>query len=236
MTEEVIIYRITPYKEADAIISCFSKKRYLSFKATGILKSNAKLAGQIFNGSIVNIELIENKNKYILTGAKALIKLQKITNSYDKLMVLNLISEILSLYSETNNNLCLHYELIKNNIFELENSKKPFLTGYCFLAKALKIFGGGLNVKSCVRSGQKEELIAISYREGGLVTKSAINPGDVLLSESQIKLVKSAFSEPIYSGDKIDIKDEEVNSLLNDLLLYFSDLTSVKLKIVDFLF
>lgn len=236
MTKEVIITRITPYKEKDAIVNAFSNTENITFKAVGLLKQGAKLAGQIYLGAIVEIELIPAKSGYILKGAKAVSKLHKITTNYEATIILNMIGELLSLLANVDEEVIENFLYFKKALLSLETNFPPLTTAYLVLATILNITGNGLQVNKCVRSGKSENIIAISYIDGGFVSSGYQNSDDVVLSVDELKIVRYAFLHKIEDLNRVELPNNIIKPLLSQLIDYIADSIGIKLKTKKLLF
>ncbi len=70
VTEAIVLKRIN-YGETDRILTLFTKDLgKISAIAKGVRKQGSRLAGHLEPGSIVQVELAQGKNLYILTGAR----------------------------------------------------------------------------------------------------------------------------------------------------------------------
>lgn len=94
--KEVILLRLTPYRENDYIVYGLSKDGFITFRATGGQKASSSSRTSLLLYSLVNVELRTTKAGFTLTYIKSLVSSASFFSDYEKLAALNLIGEIVS--------------------------------------------------------------------------------------------------------------------------------------------
>lgn len=176
LSKEVFVIHKVPYQENSEIITAVSQDGMIKFIAKGIKKQNSKNKIACEIGTYAKIEYIEKKQLHILTQAQ-LVK-TSIQNSYLELLVTQLICDIAyqSMFDD--------YEILKNMQHMHTYHKLLY-----FLYHVCKNNGIILQVDYCVRTNNKDT-IALSLKDGGLISKQALQMSDVILTKPQQIILK----------------------------------------------
>ena len=85
---EVVIIRLTAYREKDYIVNALSNDGMITFRANGALNVKSKFAGKLFLYALVDVELRATKAGFTLTNVESLTNMAKIftdlKNNYSK--------------------------------------------------------------------------------------------------------------------------------------------------------
>ena len=98
----------------------------------------------------------------------------------------------------------------------------------------LDYLGVGLNLDSCIKCGNKKNIVTLDPDEGGFICQDCYTDQKIL-SQKSIQLIRMYYLIDINSISKIDIKDEissEINYFLDK---YYERYTGLYLKSKDFL-
>lgn len=230
MTVEGIIISLTPYKESGAIINAITPNNVLSFYAPNIYKidkDNLLLTTPLMRA---NFTFKESNKKFLSYKEMAPILDTRIyMNDLKKLTAINFINEVtLRMLSEEDQPKI--YEYLSNTLDALK-MVEPFSLMLLFLAAALRISGNGLNVDSCVITGSNLDIVGVSYRDGGFISRSAYKANKhKKYSPNKIHLLREIFKiKPTYIN-KIHYDFNDVKEVFNDLLIYTYDQTGLRFK------
>lgn len=230
MTVEGIIISLTPYKESGAIVNIITKENKISFNAPNIYKidkDNLLLTTPLMKAKFT----FKESNKKFLTYKEMLpiLDTRIYMNDIQKLTALNFINEVLlKILSEEEYPKI--YELLSKTLDAL-NNVNAFSLCLIFLANALKYSGNALNVDSCVITGSQFDIVAISYVDGGLISRNAYKANiHKRYTPNMIHLLREIFKmKPSYLHN-VNYERGIVKEIFNDLLIYTYDQTGVKLK------
>lgn len=229
MKVEGVVIRITPYKEHGAMFNVLTKDELLSFYISNIYKINSQnvlLTTPLMYG---NFTLTENKiNRLSFKDMTPLIDNRNYMNDFNKLAVLNFLNEVtLRLINEED--MPQLYPYLVNAITSLKNNELQISLGY--LACVLKITGNSLNVDGCVYTGNTQNIVGVSYLDGGLVSKAAYHSGNTkLYSANKIKILKTIFKLKPDDFKNLNFNKKDTKEVLEDLIIFAYDQTGVRLK------
>ena len=95
----------------------------------------------------------------------------------------------------------------------------------------IEVYCVGLNVDSCVVCGKKENIVAISYQEGGFLCGDDFLPGiGEACGKRKLQVLRYIFRLPIESFTKVTFEKDETILLLEDLARYIDSFNNVKLN------
>lgn len=227
-----VVTRLTPYKEKDAIITVIHKGGSVSFLARGVFSLTSKYANAIEPLSFSRFELEESKKTHKLALKEAiLIKgFSKVMESFEALFAISLINELTCRVLDDEESIAI-YPYLKKSIDLLSDKFDPYTVCLFYFAKVLKVSGFGLEVNRCVISGAKTDICAISYEDGGFISKNAFSPMiHKKASENKLKIIRYIFLVEINEFGKVVFLKNDTQELLNEFALYLFNQTSIKLK------
>lgn len=225
-----VIMRVTPYKESGAMINVLTKDELISFHARNIYKMDNK--NLLLTTPLMYAEFTFSDNKKLLTFKEMspILDTRNYMNDYAKLAAIDFINEVtLRLFSE--DEMPKIYPYLVKTLELLKEEKRIAVLMLTYLAVSLKLNGFGLNVDACVVSGSKNNIIGISYNDGGLVSKEAYRPTrHKLYSPEKILILRSIFKAKPEDLDKLSFTKRDIYDVLSDMLVYAYDQTGVRLK------
>ncbi len=228
---EVFILRMTPYREKDYIITSISNEGLVTFKAVGLSRLNAKLAGTVTLYSLIDVELEEKKTGLVLVNAVPISKNYKIISDYLRLSVLNFIGEVTLRLLHDESEISQAYPFIKKAVLTLEQTFSPATLAYIVLAKVLIAAGYGLEVNRCVYCQTRQDIVGINYYNGGFVCRKDIgHEHDDRLSVDQLNIVRFSFLVPEEQMIKTEFSNNSLIPLFESLVNYYEEHASLKLK------
>lgn len=196
---KVIVLKVSPYKEKDAIVEAVHQNRLVTFLARGIKDPKSKNA--LLNNplSIVDIDLMDGDFKYpILKSSKEIAIPLKMDMSSSYLGVLMMIDEMMvNLFPDEDKHKMFPY--LEEAIFTLKKGEDYLLTLLIFMSFAIRLGGFELEVNRCVICGQKNRIVAFSFIEGGFICQDCANEEtEKDLSKEQMLLLRSIFNSRDY--------------------------------------
>lgn len=215
---EGIIIKSTPFRENDAMITMISSDRLYSFLAKGVLKFSSKNASSVSLFSKSLLTLTRSKEGLSLRSGLLLESFNLTNASFKTLVSIQLIGEITSTLIIQKDE-CKAIYLALEKIFSLFNNGFSSLTlSLLYFAYVLKTIGYGINVDKCVKCGRKQQIISVSYEDGGFICQNCFDPyKHKKVTKRKLQIIRYIFKvEPDYFN-RIEFSDEECLSIINEL-------------------
>ena len=171
---DVIILRVTDYKENDALISTISADHgMMSFIAKGLLKPESKNAAacQPFSESALTFDYQEGRGLQVLHSANLLASHRPLREDLTKQTVMAVIAELCQHVLEDNYDRHLSaevYDTLKTSMESLEAMDKALHILAYFMVRSLEWLGIEPQVDECTVCGDTK-INSISMDEGGFV-------------------------------------------------------------------
>ncbi len=230
-----IVTRLTPFKEKDAMINVIAENRTYSFLARGVLGIASK--------NMASVQPF-TKSRFILTRGKEGLSLRSGTliNSYGNakeqlagLTALSFIGELTNKAIESEEAAKV-FASLDAALDKIDTGFHPLTIVLLYFAAVLKVIGYGLEVTKCVISGQKSDITAISYLDGGFVAAPFF---DALRhqkqSERQLKILRQIFLARPEDFDRVTFTSGECLEIIRDLSIYLQDAAGINLKSISLL-
>lgn len=227
---EVVIIRLTPYREKDYIVNALSRDGIMTFRAPGALTIKSKFAGQLFLYALVALEVRETKAGLTVTNVETLNSAQHILNSSEKMISLNLIGEVILKTLKDDDSVKDAFLLVKNTLIALGKTNNVHSLIFLFLTNLLRILGLGLVIDRCVISGKQTGIIGVDLYYGGLISEGAQKPTTTLLNEHEIKVLRYGFMIREDQLMRHEFTKSEVYKLTKLMITYLE--TTYNFKIV----
>lgn len=231
MNVKGIVVRITPYREHGAMVNLLCADQLLSFYARNIYKISDK--NILLTSPLMYGEFTFSDSKKDLLTFKEMIPIldtRNYMNDFNKLSALNFLNEVtLRLFND--DDMIEIYPFLIKTLELLKENKNILSLLLAYLAASLKITGFSLNVDSCVITGSKENIVGVSYLDGGLVSKSAYRASKhKLYSPDKIMMLRKAFKVKVEQLEKLNFSSRDALAVLNDLLIFTYDQTGIRFK------
>ena len=231
---EIIVLRITNYKEKDGIIDTISKDGQMSFLCRGLFDSKSK--NNFLNNplTIADIEISEGKYKYPVI--KSSMQILSPINLHADLRYMSVLMGI----NEATNYLLGEeekpqiYDELKEAIIALKEENNPYLVFLPFLAKVLKKSGYDFEVNQCIQCGNRKGIVTFSFEEGGFICSSCYNPSiKKLFNKEQLLLIREAFNtnKAVISSQSLD--DSALIFVIDKFFEFIYDSYGYKMKVKD---
>lgn len=232
---EGIIVSETPYGNTSKIINVFTKEHgIIGILANGVktLKSPLRTKTLKFTYGRFHIYYKEEKLSR-LKDVDIIDNLNNIKNDIELFSYLSYIVELTTQVVKQNKDDEI-YNLLIATITKLNEKQNPLILTNILEIKMLDYLGVGLNLDSCIKCGNKKNIVTLDPDEGGFICQDCYTDQKIL-SQKSIQLIRMYYLIDINSISKIDIKDEissEINYFLDK---YYERYTGLYLKSKDFL-
>lgn len=231
---EVVIIRLTPYREKDYIVNALSKEEgIITFRATGALNVKSKFAGKLFLYALVDVELRESKAGHTLTNVESLTNIAKVFTDEKRIIALNIIGEVISKTLKDNDSISEAFPLIKKVLMALSETTKLISLVYLFTTNLLRILGSALVIDRCVNCGNTKSIIGVSFNKGGLICKKCYDEKTITLNAEEIQMLRYGFMINEEELLRHEFSDEAALSLLTLMLTYLEFTHNYKIMSKD---
>ena len=224
-----IIYKITPYKEKDAIINIIKEDNISSLLVNRAFAQPSKHQDALHPISLCEFTTNE-KNTKSLKDVRLLTNISKTHNSYYNnslfLAIMELINKLIP-----EDEIYLLFNPLKTILELLENGFDAKSLFILFLSKILTIYGQSMNVKTCTLCGYKNDIIGASINDGGFICKSCFdNNNHIKLEKRELDILKFVFLATPKDYERFILTDKEINWCLSFIKNYFIRITNIEIK------
>ncbi len=232
---EGIILSISDYQESSRILQVLTKEHGLIgviAKGCKSVKSPLRAACNSYTYGYFYIYYKENK--------LSLLSNVDIINSYSNIRLdIELISYMAYLCDLTyqvvkQNDDSNIFDILINALDKINNKLNPLIITNIVELKYLDYLGISLNLDSCVKCGNKEDIVTIDGDDGGFICKNCYT-NQVIVDKKTIKLIRMYYLVDIKTISTIKISDvvsREINNFINT---YYDRYTGLFLKSKEFL-
>lgn len=232
---EGFILKETPYGETSKIINVLTKEYGLigmMCKGAKSMKSPLRSCTQCFTYGVFNINYKEDKLS-ILTSVDPIDNLIKIHSDLTLISFITYLSDLTIQVLKENSSKKIYDDFI-NVILKIESGLDPLILTNILELKYLSLLGVGLNLDSCIRCGNKTNIVTIDASYGGLICKDCLQ-NEPLVDLKVVKLLRMYYYVDIKSISKIDVEDKYkqiINKFIDD---YYDSFTGLYLNSKKFL-
>ena len=232
---EGIILSISDYQESSRILQVLTKEHGLIgviAKGCKSVKSPLRAACNSYTYGYFYIYYKENK--------LSLLSNVDIINSYSHIRLdIELISYMAYLCDLTyqvvkQNDDSNIFDILINALDKINNKLNPLIITNIVELKYLDYLGISLNLDSCVKCGNKEDIVTIDGDDGGFICKNCYT-NQAIVDKKTIKLIRMYYLVDIKTISTIKISDvvsREINNFINN---YYDRYTGLFLKSKEFL-
>ena len=232
---EGIILTDTPYGENSKIVNIYTREKGL----IGVMCNNVKSMKNPlrtktlkFTYGVFHISYNEKKLSK-LVDVDIIDSLKDIRTDIEKISYLNYISDLTYQVIKQNNEPEI-FDIFINTIIKINEGKNPGILTNILELKLLDYLGVGLNLDSCIRCGNKHNIVTLDPDEGGYICQDCYT-NEKLISPKAIKLIRMYYLIDIKSITDINIKPDVANEINYFLDKYYERYTGLYLKSKDFL-
>ena len=235
MEFEGIVIRRTTYKEGAAMISVLTKDKIRSFLAKGVLKITSKNAPSVnlFTKSL--FQTYNGEEGDWLRVGEVISSYPNITKSFEKLAVLDFISEITNSLIGSGDAKDV-YSLLEKPLECLNGEFSPLTATLIYFAKVLIASGYGLDVDSCAICGKKEAITALCYKDGGFICKNCFDSSNhVKTDPRKLKIIRYIFKVDLANFDRVTFSNDECKEIIFELSEFLNLTSQIEFKSLTFL-
>ena len=115
---------------------------------------------------------------------------------------------------------------ITNIILKIEENLDPVILTNILELKYLPLLGVGLNLDSCIRCGNKTDIVTIDASYGGLICKNCYQ-NELIVDKKVIQLIRMYYYVDIKSIGSINVKNEYKNTINKFISDYYDSFTGL---------
>ena len=235
MEFEGIVIRQTPFRDHDAMVTVLSIDKMRSFLVRGALKYDSKLGPSVNMYTKSRFQLMKGKEGYALRSGEILDSYENIKTNIDCLAVQDFLGELTNKLIQSDDANRIYPYLVKS-LELLNNGFSPFTVALIYFAKVLDIAGFGLNVDSCQICGKKDDIVALSYKDGGFICRDCLSPLKHVKSDpTKLKMVRFAFKVDIENFNKVEFDKKLCLDLIKEFAKFLDDVAQLNLKSIELL-
>ena len=230
MEFEGIVIRRTSYKEGSAMISVLTKDRIRSFLAKGVLKITSKNAPSVNLFTKSRFQTFKGEEGDFLRVGEVLSSYPNITKDFEKLAILDFISEMTNSLIGTNDAKDI-YIYLEKTLECLNGEFSPLTALLIYFAKVMKASGYGLDVDSCVICGNKNAISATSYKDGGFICTNCFDPSIHIKTEPRkLKILRYIFKVDLDNFTKVAFGNDECKEIIFELCNSLNLVSQIEFK------
>ena len=160
---------------------------------------------------------------------------ENIKTNIDCLAVQDFVGELTNKLVQSDDANRIYPYLVKS--LELLNNRfSPFTVALIYFAKVLDTAGFGLNVDSCQICGKKDDIVALSYKDGGFICRDCLSPLKHVKSDpTKLKMVRFAFKVDIENFNKVEFDKKLCLDLIKEFAKFLDDVAQLNLKSIELL-
>ena len=232
---EGFILSETPYGETSKIINVLTKEKGLigiMAKGAKSMKSALRASTQVFNYGVFSIYFKDGKLS-TLANVDIINPLKSIRSDLTKISYLTYISELTSqVIKQTNEDV---FDMFINIVLKMEDNLDPVILTNILELKYLPLLGVGLNLDSCIKCGNKTNIVTIDASYGGLICKDCFQ-NEIIVDKKVIQLIRMYYYVDIKSIGSINVKEEykqTINKFISDYYDSFTGLYVYSKKFLE---
>lgn len=232
---EGIILTDTPYGDTSKIVNIYTREKGL----IGVMCNNVKsmknpLRTKTLKFTYGYFHINYNEKKLSkLVDVDIIDNLKEIRTDIEKISYLNYISDLTYQVIKQNDDEKI-FDIFINTIKKINEGKNPAILTNILELKLLDYLGVGLNLDSCIRCGNKHNIVTLDPDEGGYICKDCYT-NEKIISPKAIKLIRMYYLIEIESISDINIKKDIADEINYFLDKYYERYTGLYLKSKDFL-
>lgn len=231
---EIIILKITNYKEKDGIIDAISKNEKMSFLVRGLFDPKSKNAFLNNPLTIADIELSEGNYKYPVVKSSLMIKSP--INPHADLKYMGSIMMIVEVtnYLLSDEEKFVIYDYLSQTIEDIKTNNNPLKVVISYLAKILKISGYDFEINECIMCGNRKNIITFSFDDGGFICQNCYTP-DIpkLFNKNQMLAIRESFGSLDTSIKNDNLDDNELIFIILKFVEFIHESYGYNMKSMD---
>lgn len=206
------VIREVDYKDNDAIITILTKEGLKAFRATGIKKINSKNKSSCLLYAYSEFEVNEKNESYATLLSGNLIKYpHNITKSLHYMLIINLLSEYILNFEKREDLFILFSEAIN----KIENKIDYKVLLFALLNEMMHKEGCLLNVDSCIKCGETNNITYFSFEDGGYYCKKCTDKKEANLDF--LKKIRILLKINFANCSKINKIDDNIYKIIENM-------------------
>ena len=232
---EGIIINETPYGDTSKIINIFTKEHgVIGVMCQGVKSLKNPLRTKTLKYTYGYFHLKYNENKLSkLIDVDIINNLNEIKNDIILISYLSYITELTNKVIKQNEDKNI-FNIFISTILKLNEKQNPLILTNILEIKYLDYLGVGLNLNSCIKCGNKTNIVTLDPDEGGYICKKCYQ-NEKILNPKSVKLIRMYYLIDINSISNINISKEITDEINYFLDKYYERYTGLYLKSKDFL-
>lgn len=230
-----IVTRLTPFKEKDAIVNIVSPERTFSFLARGVLVIASKNMASVQPFTQSRFLLTKGKEGLTLRTGTVIESYASSKEKLEGLTAISFIGELTNKMIDSEEAPKI-YPFLEKALLLINQGFNALTITLLYLASSMKAAGLGLEVSKCVISGQRSDISAISYLDGGFVAAPYF---DALrhqkCSDRKLKIIRQIFLAQPEDYNRVAFERWECLEIIKELAIYLQDAAGIRLKSVTLL-
>ena len=189
-----IVLRHIKYDEAEKLFIVITPTGKKKIFAKGIRKITSKNAGHLELFTHAHIQTVEgNSGRYIITDAVAVDKFDMLANHIEKYTLAMFACEMIDKFAQENDDIeYLHLLFILKYLKDNHYSHNDVLLVLVRLSIAIGIYPAIENCVLCQEENTVDDL-HYSYEDGGIVCRNCKHDNCILLSLTDVKVLRNAY-------------------------------------------
>lgn len=235
MEFEGIVIRRVPFKGDDVMVSVLTKDKMCSFLAKGVLKIFSKNAFSCNFYTRSRFQTYKGKEGDFLRVGEVIESYPNIGNSMDKLALLDFVSEVTNNLLDRKDSSYV-YDYMQKLLESFNGTFSPWTAVLIYFAHVLTAAGYGLDVDRCVECGNKTDIGALSYKDGGFICKNCFDAKEHTKADiRKLKIVRYIFKVDIANFNKVEFEKDECKELILELANFLNWSSQIELKSLNLL-
>ena len=232
---EGIVISETPYAESSKIINIITKEYgVIGLMCKGVKRLKSPLRTKTLKFTYGNFHIYYKQDKLsTLADVDIIDNLRNIKEDVELISYLTYITDLTYQVTKQNNDPKI-FDLYKSVILKLNEKQDPLVLTNILEIKYLDYLGVGLNLDSCIKCGNKRNIVTLDPDEGGFICKDCYTD-EKILSPTSIKLIRMYYLIEIPSISNISIKKVNASEINYFLDKYYERYTGLYLKSKEFL-
>lgn len=232
---EGIIITETPYGDNSKIINVLTKEKGMlgiMCSNTASIKSPLRTKTLKFTYGIFHIKYNEKKLSKLI-DVDIINNLSNIKSDIELISYMSYITDLTYQVVKQNND-SLIYDLYISVVKKINDKQNPLVLTNILELKYLEYLGVGLNLTSCIKCGNKTNIVTLDADEGGYICQNCYT-NEKILDPKSIKTIRMYYLIDINSISEIKITSPTMQAINYFLDKYYERYTGIYLKSKDFL-